>query len=94
MQAGPEQWQRRHTHLARKKPIPTPDHVTEAIARAKTGSKATQQTRLKMSQAHNRRGTIPPEIRGPPWTTEEHALLGTMPDKDVAERTGRTLGAV
>ena len=33
-------------------------------------------------------------MRGPLWTKEDHALLGTMPDKDVAERTGRTLGAV
>src|SRR5262249_36865445 len=42
---------------AAKRGIPTPDHVKEAIARAKTGSKATQQTRLKMSEAHKRRGT-------------------------------------
>ena len=77
---------------AAKRGIPLPDHVKEAIARAKTGSKATQQTRLKVSEAHKRRGTTPPGI--PLWTREEHALLGTMPDKDVAERTGRPLGAV
>jgi hypothetical protein len=77
---------------AAKRGIPMPDHVKEAMTRAKTGSKATQQTRLKMSEAHKRRGSIPPGIQV--WTKEEHALLGTMPDKDVAERTGRTLGAV
>jgi hypothetical protein len=77
---------------AARRGIPLPQHVKEAIARAKTGSKATEQTRLKMSEAHKRRGTTPPGI--PLWTKEEHALLGTMPDKDVAERIGRPLGAV
>jgi hypothetical protein len=31
---------------------------------------------------------------GPWWKPEEIALLGTMPDDDVAERIGRTVGAV
>jgi hypothetical protein len=31
---------------------------------------------------------------GRPWTPEEDALLGTMPDPEVARRTGRTPGAV
>ena len=31
---------------------------------------------------------------GPWWTPEEEALLGTMPDAEVAERTGRTVEAV
>jgi hypothetical protein len=79
---------------AAKRGIPTPDHVKEAIARANRGRKSTQQTRLKMSEAHKRRGTIPPAMRGPRWTVEDHALLGTMKDKDVADRIGRPLGAV
>jgi hypothetical protein len=31
---------------------------------------------------------------GPLWTEEETALLGTVPDGEVARRTGRTAGAV
>ena len=31
---------------------------------------------------------------GPPWTAAEEQLLGTMKDKDVAARTGRTVSAV
>jgi hypothetical protein len=31
---------------------------------------------------------------GKPWAPEEEALLGTMPDRDVAKRTGHTLNAV
>jgi hypothetical protein len=31
---------------------------------------------------------------GPPWTPEDIALLGTMPDGEVARRTRRTAGAV
>jgi hypothetical protein len=30
----------------------------------------------------------------PSWEPAEDALLGTMPDEEVAARTGRTLGAV
>jgi hypothetical protein len=31
---------------------------------------------------------------GPQWTPEDFALLGTIPDEEVARRTGRTAGAV
>jgi hypothetical protein len=31
---------------------------------------------------------------GPRWTAAELALLGTLPDAEVAERIGRTVGAV
>jgi hypothetical protein len=47
-----------------------------------------------MSEAHKRRGTIPPGILGPVWEREENALLGTMPDKEVAKRVGRSATAV
>src|SRR5262249_7302114 len=53
----------------------------------------TQEARQKMSARHKARGTIPPAA-GVPWTTEEDALLGTMPDEAVAKKTGRTACAV
>jgi hypothetical protein len=43
-----------------------------------------------MSEAHKQDGTIP-RVAGMPWTAAEDALLGTMPDTEVAARTGRTL---
>ena len=46
-----------------------------------------------MSAAHKRRGTRPP-VAGVPWKPEEEALLGTMPDKEVATRIHRTESAV
>ena len=42
---------------------------------------------------HFWRGTRPPAA-GRPWEPEEEALLGTMPDEEVARRTRRSLGAV
>jgi hypothetical protein len=36
----------------------------------------------------------PPHIGGRPWTVKELRLLGTMPDDELAERIGRTAGAV
>lgn len=33
-------------------------------------------------------------MKGSPWTREEIALLGTMTDREVAERIGRSKGAV
>jgi hypothetical protein len=36
----------------------------------------------------------PPAVKGLAWMADEDALLGAMPDTDVAERIGRTLSAV
>jgi len=47
-----------------------------------------------MSEAHKRRGTRPPAVKGPPWTPEDDAVLGTMKDRDVGERIGRSESAV
>jgi hypothetical protein len=46
-----------------------------------------------MSEVQRARGARPPAA-GRPWEPEEDALLGTVPDEEVAERTGRTLNAV
>ena len=72
---------------------PRPPHVAEAVRRANLGRKLSAESRQKMSEAHKRRGTIPPAA-GVPWTADEEALLGTMSDAEVAARTGRTLVAV
>jgi len=45
-----------------------------------------------MSEAHRLRGTRPP--KGTPWTEREDELVRTLPAKEVAKRTGRTLQAV
>jgi hypothetical protein len=72
---------------------PRPAHLMEALARANRGRKLSQTTRRKMSATHKRRGTRPPWLNAP-WAPAEDALLGTLPDKEVARRTGRTLQAV
>jgi hypothetical protein len=46
-----------------------------------------------MSEAQKKRGAIPPTA-GVPWTADENTLLGTMKDREVAEKTGRTELAV
>ena len=45
-----------------------------------------------MSAAHRARGTLVPGTRL--WTAEEDDLVQTLPAKEAAERTGRTLEAV
>ena len=51
-----------------------------------------EETRARMRQAvaAGRR----PSPAGPLWTAEEDLLLGTMPDKQVAAATGRSLGSI
>lgn len=49
---------------------------------------ATRGSRTRANQVITSRG------RAAVWTPEEIALLGALPDKEVAEKTGRSLGAV
>ena len=42
-------------------------------------------TRLRIPKPHN-------QFR--PWTPEEYALLGKLPDEEIARKTGRPLGVV
>jgi hypothetical protein len=67
-------------------------HVGSELA-ARTGSRHTDEARRKMSEAQRRRGAWPPAAGRPsqPW---EDALLGTMPDAEVATKTDRTSRAV
>ena len=70
-----------------------PASVLEALRKANTGRRPSEETRRKMSEAHRRRGTRPPWLN-PAWTAEEDSLLRTLTPKEVAERTGRTVTAV
>jgi hypothetical protein len=50
--------------------------------------------RREQAKAQDLARHIPHGYHGPWWTDEELALLGTMPDAEVAARTGRTVTAV
>ena len=84
---------RRAKITAAKRGKPRPAHVLEALHNANRGRHPSAEARRKMSEAHKRRGTRPPSA-GPAWAPHEEALLGRMPDEEVARRTGRTLVAV
>jgi hypothetical protein len=84
--------ERRAKIAAAKRGKPRPAHVRE-ILRECASQPHTEESRRKMSRTHKRRGTRPPRA-GPAWTPAEDALLGTMPDAEVADRTGRTVMAV
>jgi hypothetical protein len=67
---------------------PQPPHVLEALKRANTGRKLTAEHRAKIGEANRRIGRRPPA--GRVWEPWELALLGTLPDAEVAKRTSRT----
>src|SRR5262249_47390473 len=69
-----------------------PAQVVEAGAAAQRGTRASEETRRKLSEVHRQRGTRPPKA-GRAWTAEEDALVRTLPAKEVARRTGRSLSA-
>jgi hypothetical protein len=84
---------RRAKVAASKRGKHRPRHVIEAMRAGRLGKPHSEATRRKMSEAQRRRRTRPPNA-GPAWKRREDALLGTMPDPDVAQRTGRTAVAV
>lgn len=84
---------RRAKIAAAKRGVKRPASVVEAMRKRMLGAKLPAETRRKMSEAHNRRGTRPPKA-GRPWSKSEDALLRRLAAADVAERTGRTLKAV
>jgi hypothetical protein len=74
-----------------------------AQAAADQGGDATRGQALPAEQVERRRRTaidkglgrnLVPGFQGPRWTAEQLALLGTLPDAEVARRTGRTPNAV
>ncbi len=62
------------------------------ISAALKGKPKSEEARRKMSESARRCGKRPPWV-GRAWTAEEIGLL-ELPDREVAERTGRTLKAV
>jgi hypothetical protein len=93
MQAKAGDPERREKIAAAKRGKARPPHVIEAMRQARIGTHHSDEARRRMSEAQRARGTRPPAA-GHPWEPEEDALLGTMPDDEVAQRTGRTLDAV
>jgi hypothetical protein len=72
---------------------PRPRHVMEATWAASRGKRLSPETRRRMSEAHEQRGTRPPKA-GRPWTDEEDRLIRTLTAHEVSQRTGRSLKAV
>jgi hypothetical protein len=73
---------------------PRSPHIQELLKNLQRGKTTSEEARRKIGEAHRRRDTIPPAMRGPPWTPEEDALLGRMRDREVEERIGRSAKAV
>jgi hypothetical protein len=71
---------------------PRPQHVLDAMHSARRGLPHTEETRRRMSEAHRRRGTLVPGTVL--WTQEDDELVRTLPVREVARRTGRSLQAV
>jgi hypothetical protein len=70
-----------------KRGKPQTPHIAEMLRRARLGIKHTAETRRKMSEAAKNQGR---RIRyGRPFTADEDALIGRMPDAEVAKQTGR-----
>src|SRR5207245_6648729 len=71
--------------------VPAP-HVLEAAHAGNRGRCPSKTTRRKMSEAHKRLGTRPPN--GRVWTAQEDLLLRSLSPREVARQTGRTLQSV
>lgn len=88
--ASPESSAKRSAALKGRKKSP------EAVAKTAafwTGRQRSPEHRRKISETLRRIGHRPPWLN-PAWSAEEDELLGTMPDAEVAARTGRTVSAV
>jgi hypothetical protein len=83
---------RRAKISAAMKGKPKPRHVIETARRANLGKRASAESRRKMSEAQQRRQAVP--VPRKPWEPWEDALLGVVPDAEVARRTGRREDAV
>jgi hypothetical protein len=77
---------------ALRKGKPRPPHVVDAIRKAHLGTKASSETRAKMSATQKRIRASSP--RGDQWTAKDDALVRKLPAGKAAKRTGRSLQAV
>jgi hypothetical protein len=84
---------RREKIAAARRGKPRPWHVMEPAQEAREGSRHTEETRWKTSEAHRRRGARLPKAARL-WTPGEDALVRTLPAVYAAQQTGRTLKAV
>lgn len=84
---------RRAKIAAAKRGKPRPWHVVRKMARSKTGSKHTPETRARMSKSQKERGSRPPKAARL-WTAEEDELVRTLPPLKAAVAVKRTLRAV
>src|SRR5262245_63743639 len=82
---------RREKIAQAKRGKPRPRHVIEAMRKGRTGKPHDEEARRKMREARRARVT-PPSGKG--WTAEEDDLVRTLPAREAAERTGRSLTAV
>lgn len=71
---------------------PRPKSVIKAMRRAARGRVASDETRLKMSEAHKARHAL--RDVGRDWTEAEDVLCHTLAPKAIVETTGRSLHAV
>lgn len=85
--------ERRRKIAASKVGKPRPKHVIQAMRKGRTGKPHSEEAKKKMSEAHLRRGTLPPKA-GRPWSAKEDALLGQVPDELLARKTRRKVSAV
>lgn len=69
------------------------DHVFPVVREATAGRPLNIEHRRKLSAVRRQLKMRPPKA-GRPWKRSEDRLLGKMPDKEVAARTGRTVWAV
>jgi hypothetical protein len=88
--AGDPERRRKIAESLRGKPMLP--HVLDAMRNARRGLPHTEETRRRMSEAHRRRGTLVPGTVL--WSPEDDELVRTLPVKEVARRTGRSLQAV
>jgi hypothetical protein len=85
--------ERRRKIAQAKKGQARPADVVAGMRDRMLGSKLSQSTRAKMSEAHRKRGTRPPWL-DEAWSAAEETLVRTLPAAEVAKRTGRSLSAV
>jgi hypothetical protein len=84
---------RREKIAASKRGKKRPAAIVAGMRARMLGKKLSKTTRRKMSETHRARRTRPPWLN-PEWSTEDDALVRSLPASEVVTRTGRSLSAV